>query len=124
MQQFRDRTIKVSVDNLLAILRENRTKHIEDFKEAYELFRGEYIETLEAMIADVEEEGLPPKMQIDLLKPVSYEQDYTQIIEMLEMSVDKEIEITATEFQAYVKDKWSWKTNLNLSFGTYIGKTY
>lgn len=123
MHQFRDRTIKVSVDNLLAILRENRTKHIEDFKEVYELFRDRYIEILEAMIQNVEE-GDHPNMKIDLIQPVSYEQDYTQIIEMLEMSVDKEIEITATEFQAYVKDKWSWKNNLNVSFGAYTGKTY
>lgn len=38
--------------------------------------------------------------------PVSHEEQYEEVIQMLEMSVENEITLSKHEFQSYVQDKW------------------
>ena len=47
--------------------------------------------------------------------PVSYEQNYTRAISMLELSVDLEIEIEEDVFNQLVLDEWTWKHQFNMN---------
>ena len=123
MNQFSERTIKVSKDTLLEKLKENRIKHITDYNEAYKIFVENYIERLD-YLAEKVSEGMSPEMHIKMIVPKSYEDDYTQIIDMLEMSIENEVEITAEEFQAYVKNKWNWTQTAFDAFSNYTRKSY
>jgi GTP:adenosylcobinamide-phosphate guanylyltransferase len=124
VQRFSQRTVKVNKQELLGVLRNNRKTHIENYVEAFNAFRESYLEKLETLINEVSEGKSEPILQIKMAIPDSYEEDYNQIIKMLEMSVDDTIEVTAEEFNAYVNDKWQWKSIMQHAYSTYTGKTY
>lgn len=49
------------------------------------------------------------RTKTELLVPEDHTDEYDQLLEMLAMSVDDEVELTAQEFAQYVRDDWSWK---------------
>ncbi len=56
--------------------------------------------------------SLPPK-------PVSYADEYTRAIRMLELSVEDIIEIQDSVFDQLVLDEWHWKTSFVASTALY-----
>lgn len=58
--------------------------------------------------------------RISLSVPVNYEKAYDQIIRMMEMSVDTEIVLTASQFACFVMDDWEWKEEWAASLAQYV----
>lgn len=123
--KFQMHEVKVKCKELLEKIKKNRFTHIIEYKQAVEGYK-------QAAIAKVEDKMQYLKRQINQLKegemiqlasvtftlavPQNHEQDYDQVIEMLEMSVDDTITIKANEFACYVMDDWDWKADfLNTS---------
>lgn len=123
MRQFAERTIPVKKATLLEILKKNRIKHVEDYNEARELYLKAYCKLLKEILKKAEKEGVTTR-NISIVEPVSYEKDYSQIIGMLEMSTEEQVEISASEYMAYVEDKWSWKESWASISTSYTGKQY
>lgn len=115
-------SVNVKRVELLNILKKNREQHKLDYKEAVEGYRGAKIKILEEALDKVKKEEKPEKtsLSVSLNKPVNYVSDYTQIIDMLEMSVDEIIKLDSDSFQAYIKDNWSWKRSFMLSNSSYM----
>lgn len=115
-------SVNVKRSELLEILKKNREQHKLDYKEAVEGYRGAKIKALEEALEKVKTEENPEKtsLNVSLNKPVNYVSEYTQIIDMLEMSVDEIINLDSDSFQAYIKDNWSWKRSFMLSNSSYM----
>lgn len=51
--------------------------------------------------------------------PVNHEDEYIEVIEMLEMSVDQHINLSVDLFKAYVKNQWGWTNSFKSLVGSY-----
>lgn len=110
-------SVKINKDKLLEILRENKEKHVNEYKEALKDFKlavikicNENMEIVEA--GKLELKPMPPK-------PATYESLYANAIRMLELSVDDVIEITEHDFRKLVQDEWEWKQVFSTMNSTY-----
>ena len=113
--------VTVKKDELLEILRKNRTAHRAIFLEAQEGFKKEVIRELEARLEN-SRKGKHIELFISLDEPVDQTKDYDRAIRMLEMSVNSNAELTETEFSQYVLDDWSWKGQFTSTNSKYLGK--
>ena len=103
--------VNINRDELLAIVRDNKEKHIEQFKESIADYKKAALQIAKDNLAlvrtgQVEEiakvKNMPPK-------PVSFENEYNRAIRMLELSVDEVIELQQDVFNQLVLDEWHWK---------------
>lgn len=122
MFQRGQQSVNVKRSELLEVLKKNREQHKLDYKEAVEGYRGAKIKALEDALEKVKTEEKPEKisLNVSLNRPVNYINEYNQVIDMLEMSVDEFIKLDTDSFQAYIKDNWSWKRSFMSSNATYM----
>lgn len=115
--------VTVDKNELLARLKENREKHEEAFKLAYEGFIQTLIEELEEKLARVKA-GKTPKdrLIIGAVRPENHTSDYDDVIDMLTMADDKQITLTQTQFRQYARDDWGWKQQWTTSNSGYVAK--
>lgn len=97
--------VTVSKEELLKVLKDNKAKHVQIYTDAIEGVRVQYKGLLEKELKKLED-GKEFKASVSVQLPINHEEEYNEVIEMLEMSVDEEIELTRHEFQQYVQDKW------------------
>ena len=121
--------MEVIVDkvDLLQRLKENRQKHEENFKLAYEGYTQTLMEELEQKLAEVQAGrknhrvngqrllilNIPPECHLD---------DYDEVIDMLEMADDKQIKLSQQQFRQYARDDWGWKQQWTASTAEYVAK--
>lgn len=99
--------IKVKTSDLLTKIKENREKHITEFEKAEKGFMIDSEQRLKKALKEVRA-GKKPERVISFEKPESHAKDYDAIIDMLEMTVDEELDITYEQFQRYARDQWDW----------------
>ena len=99
--------ITVKKNELLVALRTNRDAHYELFLKAQEGFKKKIVEALEQRI-EAARKGRRIEMYINLSEPINKTDAYDTAIEMLEMDVRDEVELSREEFRNFVKDKWEW----------------
>jgi len=110
--------VKVERDALLTIVKGNRDKHREIFLDALKGFRAKVIDILEQRLADARA-GRRLNVRVNLPTPIDQTREYDRVIKMLEMSVEPQIELTQSEFSAYVMDDWSWKHQFTATNSAY-----
>jgi hypothetical protein len=111
-------SINVEVVNLLAKLKENREKHIDEYNNTMKLYRNVAIIKLQDALTAAKSDG-EFNPNVDLKKPVSYEKEYNKAIAMLEATSDATVSITDDEFDNYYLDNWSWKHSFSSSSSSY-----
>ena len=110
-------TVRISKDELIERLKENRAKHRAEFEEGIEAYRAAVIKELEDQLEralkgqDIQRFSL-------LQQPEDHTSDYDHALDLLEMSLDEEIELTADDFARYVRDDWGWKKQFASSIQT------
>ncbi|HLP82099.1 MAG TPA: hypothetical protein VK141_08975, partial [Nitrosomonas sp.] len=102
------RTVKIERTKLLKEVIKNRANHKKEYDEAMQGYRELVIEALSEKLEDAKKHE-DITHYIDLDRPENHLREYDRVIRMLEMSVDKVIELQANEFAQYVTDEWSWK---------------
>lgn len=115
--------IRVSKQELLKVVRENREKHKTEYLEAIKAYRVKAADLLNQELQKIVS-GDKFQVRFDLVKPESHEKEYDLAIKMLEMSVDETIEISQQEFNELVNDEWNWKYSFNTAYfsnRTYVG---
>lgn len=105
--------VTVSKEELLKVLKENKEKHVQIYNDAIEGVRVEYKKLLEKELKRLED-GKSVKTSISIDMPSNHEEQYDEVIEMLEMAVSTEVTLTRHEFQQYVQDKWISQSEKNL----------
>jgi len=91
------KSVKINKDELLGIVKNNRSKHIDEFVEAVEDYKS-FLDQFK-------------NLKYTPAAPKSYENSYDKAIRMLELSVEDVIEIDDTTFNQLVLDDWNWKDN-------------
>jgi hypothetical protein len=113
--------MRVSKNDLLTILRENRARHSETFQKALDAYYNEMLRLLEQKIADVRA-GRKVSHVITLPTPEEHIADYDRVIGMLEMSLDEEVELDEHQYDEYVNDEWGWRRSFTANTSSYLGK--
>jgi len=112
------RSVKVKRTELLQKIKINKEKHVKEYQETVANYILEAMKQIDEQIEklvsrkaeiDAEETLELPHVSFRLPMPQNHEKDYEQVIQMLQMSVDEELEIKADEFACYVMDDWDWK---------------
>ena len=111
-------TTRINVEELLVILKKNRSNHKKIFLEAVRGYKREMIKYLRKMLKDVRA-GKSVHHHITLSTPCNMTSEYDTVIRMLEMHSDETIELTMETFMAYVEDKWGWKRDFLMSNAGY-----
>lgn len=115
------RTVKLDKNELLKIVRENKEKHVSAFNEAV----ADYKVAVKKLcnenydLAHTGELSQLEKIRPMPTLPVSYEDNYSRAIRMLELSVDSVIELEDQIFNQLVLDEWSWKRGFSASAALY-----
>ena len=107
--------IKVSKQELLTIVKENRTKHKQEYLESIKAYRVKAADLLAQEIQKIVG-GESFEIRFNLVKPESHEKEYDLTIKMLEMSVEEVVSITLYEFNQMVNDEWDWKYGFRSSY--------
>ena len=116
-------SVNVSRLTLLASLRENLEKHKSDYAAAVINYRiALQADLTTALVQASDPDYRLDKIKVDFSHPQSYANQYQQVIDMLEYSVDETINLDSQAFRAYVKDEWSWKGSFELNNSTYASK--
>lgn len=110
---------RVNKGDLLEKIRENRTKHAEEYKTALVKYRERAIKALTKQLANASEEKRRFSLTFTLPKPVNYLKQYDNVIGLLEMTTDQVIEISPGDYSCYVLDQWEWKTNFKYATASY-----
>lgn len=113
--------VKVERDELLRKVKANRDSHRDLFLKAQEGYRAKVIEELDRMLSEARKGGKILRA-ISLPEPIDHTSDYNTVVAMLEMSVDKEIELAQHEFQQYVLDNWAWSQLANITNSSYVSR--
>lgn len=115
--------VRVDKAKLLAILNKNREEHRGIFLAAQKQFRVVAIKALDQQLKAARS-GKPFVLSnLSVLEaPQDHTADYDRCIQMLEMSVDKEILVDEREFQNYVQDIWNWSRDWAVSNMRYLNK--
>lgn len=99
--------VKVSKNELLTVLKQNRAEHRDFFLKAQEGYRKTVIAELDKALKNARD-GREYCTHLNLIPPVDQTKEYDRVIEMLKMSVDSAVELTQQEFAHYVLDEWNW----------------
>jgi len=114
------KTVKINRDDLLEVLINNREKHNRNVSELKADRQAAIIEWMESSIKEFATYTKEPELK-DFPKIGDNSSAYDRAIRMMEMSVDKEIELSESEFDQYVMDNWSFNHDL-LRTATFYGK--
>lgn len=113
--------VRINKGELLDIVRSNLEKHQAEFEAAVSGYREKLTEELDKRLTRLRDEGLAvsdldrqSRWSLQTLyqkfpAPESHTEEYERVIRMLELSVDDEIELTASSFEQLVMDEWGWK---------------
>jgi hypothetical protein len=116
-------SVNVSRVKLLAALKENLAKHRKDYAEAIINYRlALKADLVEALNQANDPEFRLEKINVDFSHPKSYANQYQQVIDMLDFSVDETINLDSQAFRAYIKDEWAWKGDFDVTNRTYASK--
>lgn len=108
--------LKYNVQDVLKVLRENRKDHVRIFEEAvvgYGKAVKQLLHDLTTDLVAVEDNkvidvDLRSRINDVLDKPRCHETDYDVVIKMLDMTSQKELELTPHEVAQYILDRWNW----------------
>jgi hypothetical protein len=119
-------SIKMNRLELLAIVRENKEKHMAEFIEAVADYKTLVLQTAKANLSFAKTADLVEFKKIKPLPsaPQSYETSYARAIRMLELSVEEIIEVEEDVFNQLVLDEWDWKRNFTVSNAMYKSGTF
>ena len=111
--------IPVEKNRLIAKLQENKETHSRQYKEAMEGFKdavledlAKQIKTLQTWVEKVEAstpEQISKRVPVTCQRPENHTSDYEEVIDMMNWTTEKEVKLSTTDFNAYVRDNWDWR---------------
>lgn len=114
------KTVKVNRHDLLEALHQNRKKHKKEFKEIYAVYLEEVEKACKELYSESKLRKKSPRTSINIgAEPQSHITEYDVAIDMVEFSVDEEIELTEEEFRRYFRDEWSWSRTFAMAKTAY-----
>ena len=118
MRGITSRTVNVKRLELLEMLKKNKAIFISEYKQAMIDFKQKMIGELEAALIKANA-GELEKLYISVSPPTDHSDDYQEVIDMMEVSVDDVINLDSEAFKAYYKNEWSWTNQFKTLVGSY-----
>jgi hypothetical protein len=115
---IRQRSVNVDRNELLAKLKINLDLHRVEYQEALDEYQDRLLADLKLAVKKVNSTQNPTELKdfrFNIQFPQNHEDDFKDVIEMLEMSVDQTINLDAESFKAYIKNEWSWQHHFRAS---------
>lgn len=112
-------TVKVTKSVVIGRITKNRDRHRDIFERAMTIYRQKAIERLEDVITALQN-GDTPSLIVHLPVPEDHTKDYNAVLDMLDLSVDDEVEISQRDFRCYVRDEWDWKQKFLGTVNSYV----
>jgi hypothetical protein len=113
--------VKVKKDELKDKIQTNRDTHSAEYSKAFEGYRRACIQALQTNLQAFHE-GRAQRVLIYEQPPEDHTKDYDRVLMMLQMSVDDEVILDASEFAQYVLDDWGWKQPWAASNSKYLDR--
>lgn len=113
-------TVRVNKADLLERIKKNRDEHRQIYEEAMAGWKKAVTDELEKMYEDALN-GRDFRLAVRLERPEDHTDEYDTIIELLDMSLDEELELPYNEFANYALDKWGWQgrfLSMSASYGS------
>lgn len=108
------KSIYVRKEELLKKLEEKLKLHKIVYDESIKAFKKNYVNHLKKLIKKSDKNKF--ERYINLEQPTNHEDDYKTAIKMIKMSCRNEIELTNTEFNQYILNKWDWMPNFRMAY--------
>ncbi len=102
------KSVKISKEKLLEKLKENRTKHLEQYEKALEGWKDQVVDTLQKALGDARADR-DFIIYFDLPKPEVHSDEYDAVIDQVEWNEEEQIELALREFNKFIRDDWQWK---------------
>lgn len=118
MITLNQQSVTVQRKDLITAIKSNRKEHISEYNQAYSDYKAKVKYELERALKEANE-GKFDNVAVLIQSPVSHENDYNDIIEMLEMSVDDNITLDRDSFKAYIKNEWNWTRQFKVLNASY-----
>lgn len=109
--------VRVDKGELLRILEKNARAHAEEYLVLERSYKAALKEFFEEQLEAIEN-GEEPVLYCNLPQPTDHTEDYDRAIQMLQMSLDGDVNLNASEFRTYIQDEWGWK-NEHLATSTF-----
>lgn len=100
--------VKVNTQELITKVQANRDAHRGLYEEAMEGYKNAVMAWLLLQI-DYAKANAPFETYFNEARPEDHTDDYDNVLDMLKMTVDKEVVLNQHEFRQYVRDDWGWK---------------
>ncbi len=126
--------VNVAVSVLLERLKENRGKHVIEFRDAILGWQTRAVEELDGMAKELSSEDYSAAETLDsdvfpslwvtaaADRPQCHVKDYDRAIGMLEMSHDTVVKISSQEYSQFIDDEWTWSREFTVSNSKYLGR--
>lgn len=118
MLTLNDQRITVSRIDLINALKNSLSEHKISYSEALEDYKNSVEAYLEAALSRVST-GDFSDVVLKLTPPVNHEDQYVEILEMMEASTDETITLDKGSFNAYYRNVWPWTSQFSASAVAY-----
>jgi hypothetical protein len=112
------RQVIVNKADLIKVMKANREAHHGIVVEAQAGFRAKVIARLDEMLA-LARNGKKIDISVGLQMPSDYTAEYDTVIGMLEMDVNKTVELDYEQYKMWVQDEWGWTRQFTTSNAFY-----
>lgn len=105
-----ERMITVKKEKLLEAIYKNRETHKREYLEALAGYKATMIDKLHENLTRLENTPGDEEFELNIgiHRPSHNLDDYDRYITMFEWEVDKEIDLSETEFRNLIQDEWHW----------------
>jgi len=111
--------LSFAVGTVKRVVVENKEKHAAEFHAAYVGWVETCRQSATTMMERFDASAEPDEMFRFPTAPVSHEDDYSRVVDMLEYTTDSTVALTESEFEQYMRDQWSWSAGHQASFMAY-----
>lgn len=119
MYHNKDMQVNVNRLELVKQLKQNRATHQKDWQEATTGFRIEIEKELKNKLKQLKS-GKRVELSFENSNPEDHSPEYTDVIGMLELSVDDVVSLNYEQYKNYYQDEWDWKRSWNVQNNGYI----
>lgn len=113
------REVTVAKNELVKRVLANRDEHLAVYEKAIKGYRSAAVNFFGEQI-DRAQQGKQFSTHFAEVMPEDHSDDYDAALDMLDMSEDASITLTAQEFRQYVRDDWGWKRMWTETTSNYI----
>lgn len=106
-REERGKRMKFDTMELIQRVTSERAKHRKLFEEAVDRYKEKVLVELEEFARRIKA-GEQVRIISSLPVPEEHTEDFDRVLDMLQMTTDKQIELDEAQFDCYVRGRWHW----------------